>query len=107
MGLGECVGGGRLLRGEIFEWLRLVDGHGGDSLKYCESTATTRLQWARGVHDWLDAFVAGGGGRRLRALEGGKRAEEVAGFWAQMRPAAGQKIASDHAPEQPPTARLL
>ena len=64
--LGECVWV-RLLRGETFEWLRLVDGHGGDSLKDCERTATTRLQWARGVHDWLDAFVAGVV-RRLRDL---------------------------------------
>ena len=64
--LGECVWV-RLLRGETFEWLRLVDGHSGDSLKDCERTATTRLQWARGVHDWLDAFVAGVV-RRLRDL---------------------------------------
>ena len=103
--LGECVWV-RVLRDETFEWLRLVDGSGGDSQRDCDRTATTRLQWARGNHDWFDVF-ANGVVRRLKALEKGKRAAQVAGFWSFMRAVAGQGIAFDHVPGQPPTARPL
>ena len=103
--LGECVWI-RVLRDETFVWMRLIDGRGGDGAHDTARTSGTRAQWPRRVGHWSESFALGVLAR-LRRLESGPRATELAGMWDRMRPAAGQAVAFDHVPGVPPRARPL
>lgn len=96
----------RVLRDGELEWLRLVDGRGGDGPEDLARTATTRAQWRRQEGHWMEGF-AQGVLRRLRRHEEGPRAAAVAAAWDQMRPAAGQGLAFEHVPGQAPIPRPL
>jgi flavin-dependent dehydrogenase len=103
--LGECIWL-RVVTEEGLEWLRLYDRQRTTITSEMLLTETTAARWARRPGHWMEDF-AGGLMRRLARLEQGPRAEVVAGFWSEMRAAAGLGVAFDHVPGQPPAARPL
>lgn len=96
----------RLLADNQPEWLRLYDARHTQPTADMLHTATTAARWARRPGHWMERF-AGGLMRRLQRLERGPRSAEVAGFWDQMRPAAGMAVAFEHRPGHPPIAQPL